>query len=471
MAELATGGAGGGTAAPVASTGSAPASSGLSGTLGAAPSPTSASDLSNQSMESAVDALLSGSDAAAAPAPATEPTTGAEGAGANAPPEADGASAQVAPPVDAASDAADDPDAPDDDLEAAQADEGKPQNLLDLKRPRGQRIYGAYKQFKALTDALGHEPTVEEVQEHLAAYSDRLAMEDEFASGDPSAHVNFLNYWHGTNPQAFTQLAQQMPDYLAQTNQQAYVQLAMPVINRFLNQLYQNAQTEQNGDLKKALLYAARMNDWYLNGTYRDDANLPVVPDNLTQREAQIQAGLAQINQFQQSQAASAASQWSQALDNAHTSTVSNEVQKALEPLKSALPQRLYKAAERDFAEAIRDHIAKDVEGERIYNIQRNQAQRRMSREDLASLQSAYSQRVSRAVRALAPGFLKEAGIAAKTASTQRNAALQAAVTAGTAPSSAGAPVPQSILPTPKQYASRTEQMEASIDALLGLKR
>lgn len=467
MADLAGG------SAPSTSTGSAPVSGGGSTPSSVVSSPSSASDLSNSSLDSAVDSLLASpsSGEGASPTPSTGDAT--PGATQEAPATDAGAtSAAPAPEEQAPQTQAevdlDDPDAPDDDLEAVQADSATPQNLLDLKRPRGQRIYGAYKQFKEISERLGEELTPESAQAYKEAYSDRLAMEDEFASGDPAAQQNWLQYWHGANPQAFGSLMNRMADYLAASDANAYVAMAQPVINRFLNQLYVNAQREQNAELKKAMTYTARMVDYYLNGDYRKDEQLPRVPDNLTQREQAIQAQMNQINQFNRQQAQSQLAAWNQSLDSANDSALSAETTKALEPLKSTLTDRLFKAAERDFREAIRDHISKDVEGNRIYNIQRNQTMRAPTQDAVAALASAYSQRVSRAVRTIGPRFLKEAGVAAQKAATQRQTALQASADAGRGVQTQGAPTTQSVLPSPQQFASRGEQMEASIDAILG---
>ena len=128
-------------------------------------------------------------------------------------------------------------------------------------------------------------------------------------------------------------------------------------------------------------------------------------------------------------------------------------------------------AAQKDFKEAVQQHLAKDVEGDRMYQIQWQKAQSTLSREDQERLASQFAQRASRAVRALAPKFLKELGVQAKANNDQRHAALAASAQQGNAPVGGGAPTQRSIAPTPKQYASRGDQFDDMLGSLLGSTR
>jgi hypothetical protein len=422
------------------------------------------SPASDSSLESTIDSLL---------ASPTEETPGDGQAAQQSQPDVTSTSPQAEDAVvQAAEDPADLPDDEDDtDLDAGIADTAKTANLLDLKQPRGKRIYGAYKQYKAISESLGRELTVEDAKQHMEAFTDKVLMEHEFTSGEPASQLNFINFWNNTDPQAFAGVAAQLPEYLATQNQQAYNQMALPVVQRYINHMYVRAKQETDPNKQKAMLYMARMADWDLNDSYKSDDQLPNAPSAVAQQTTWVQQQLGQLQAQQAQQQAYQVNQWNQNLDSANNSALNAEISKIMEPAKANLPQRLFKAAEKEFAEAVREHLAKDVEGERLATVQRQQAQRRMSSDDIASLSSQYAQRASRAVRSLAPKLLKELGVQAKAASTAQHTALAASTAAGKAPNGAGAPVQQSIVPGQRQYASKSEQMESMLDGLLGVKK
>jgi hypothetical protein len=465
--------------APAPSTSVSLGSSTPSSSPASTPTSSPGSDTGDHSLSAAIDSLLSApapatgagleaggtGDGAAAPAPAQSPVPSPEAPADTEPPPAAGEEGAVEV----------DDDGDDTDIDTAQTNEATPTNALDLKTPRGKRIYGGYKAYKALTEALGRDLTVAEAQDHIAAYSDKLAMEHEFADvapTNPAAAANWLQYWHQTSPEGMANVARQMADYFANTGDKgAYVALAQPIINRYVNNLYNQATAEANPEIKKAMLFAARMVDWHTSGQYREDAALPTAPDALAQREQAVQQQWQQVQQFQQQQTVANQTYWNQQLDATNNSALEQAVVSTLEPLKSALPSRLYKAACNDFYGTIQQHLAKDVEGERIYNINRNRAAQRMSSEDQQALTGQFAQRAQRAATALKGQFLKEYGATAQRQSTQRHQALAAAATAGKAPQTAGAPISQSITSSNRQYTSKVERMEGTIDELLGVKK
>ena len=396
---------------------------------------------------------------AVAPATSPEQTPGAE-----APAEGDQAAEE-----DPLAELAIDDDTADDE---ALADPAKP-NLLDLKKPRGQRIYQSYKAYKAFSEALGHEPTVEDIQDYYTAFSDQAAMVDEFLSGDPAKAANFAAYWNGLDPtgNAMSNLAGALPDFLANSgNQNAYMALAMPIINRFIQTQYALAQRETVPELRDRRLFMAQMADWAVNDKFRQGADLAqAATPQLDQREAQVNAKFQQIQQYEAAQHEQANTAFLQSVDAAADSALQAAVDPIMKPLQAALPKRVFDATKREFTEAVKQHLAKDVEANRLAAIRANQALRTRSSEDQEALVSAYLQRASRAIRALAPAFLKEAGVAAVTQNAQTHTQLAQQAKAGAAPNAAGRPVVQSILPTPQQYASKGDQMDATIDQLLGL--
>lgn len=407
-------------------------------------------------MESTIDELLKGGiqqEEKAAPAAVETPKPAVE---------------EAKPPVEGVEDPQDE-FAPDDDLDAAQEDAAKP-NLLDLKQPRGKRIYQSYKAYKQIAEAVGQELTPESAKQHFESHADKLAMEAEFTSGDPAQVGNWLGYWNSVSPQAMNSAAAQMPDLLAQHNPQAYQAMAVPVLTRYIHALYNRAQQEADPERQKAMLYTAQMADWDLFGSFKKADELKAAPGPLDEREAQVQQGLKRIEDFNKEQQNARSREWYSGVQKANNSVLEADVDKALAPLKPTLAGRVYSAAKRDFIEAVEQHLNKDVDGQRIFNLQVSRTQ--MTQQGQEAITAAFTQRASRAVRALAPGFLKEAGIAAQARSEERHTALASAQAAGTAPAGAGVPVKQSIANVPqKQYASKGEQMDATIDDLFGVKR
>ena len=81
--------------------------------------------------------------------------------------------------------------------------EDKP-GFIDQKR--WDQVYPSHKFVRALQKpieegGIGHLPSVEEVQQYYSAYADRIAMESDFAAGDPQTAAEFVNRWFGPDEQ------------------------------------------------------------------------------------------------------------------------------------------------------------------------------------------------------------------------------------------------------------------------------
>lgn len=427
----------------------------------------SASTDANPSLDNAVDSIL-------APEPATpveatpQPEVTAPTPDTPASPTVETPSTTETETPKEAAPEADEDNLDDSDLDAKLEDQTQAVNPLDLKSSRGKRIYQSYKQFKAISDATGEDLTVERVSAMRDAFVDREAMEYEFAAADPTKTRNFVEFWNKTSPEGMTKMAETLPDTLAQVNPGAYIHMALPVLNRYTNALYQRAQIEANPEIKESLLYAARMLDWDLNSKYRQDAEINTPQPQVDPRAAEVDRRYNEIQRFQQSQTETTRNSWITNLDETNSRMLDAESDRVLAPLKAAYPsETTYKAVRRDFIEAVIAQVAKDQNSEQLYQIQRNRALAKMSSEDIPAIAKHYEQRASRVIRALAPSFLKESGVAAKVQSDSRNQSLATAAAAGKGPQGQGAPVPQSITPTGR-FASKGEQMDAQIDALFG---
>jgi len=213
------------------------------------------------------------------------------------------------------------------------------------------------------------------------------------------------------------------------------------------------------------------MADYDLRGDFRPADQLKAVPQatQVDQREAAINQKLSQITQYEQQQANNRTQNFVSQVNASKDSALDKAVEPVLKSLKATLPARVYAATANDFKDAVKQHLAKDADAQRLFDIRMNQSMRTMSSEDKETLTNQFMQRASRAIRTLAPAFLKEAGVAAVSQNTQVHKQLEQQTAAGAAPNSAGRPVQQSIIPTTQQFASRGEEMESKLDALLGV--
>lgn len=424
-------------------------------------------------MDSQIDALFT-AEPTVAETPASAPTdAGAAAAPAVETPVPETPETPIDPAAPPAEEEEVDPIADElaaeDDTETdAALQEGKATNPLDLASSRGQRIYRSYKAYKDISDAVGQDLTPEIAKTHFESFTDKLAMDEDFKASTPESAGNFLAYWNNASPQGMATMAAQMPQLMLQHNQEAYRALALPVITNYISSLYARAAVEQNKEIKDNLTYTARMAEWDLTGKFRDDAAIAAAPQ-IDPRAAQIDQRWNQIQAYDRQQQANARGAWEQNLAQTNDSTLVTEADRVLAPLQKALPSaKLFEAARGAFINAVKDHLSKDSEGERAFNLSRASAAQRLSSEDIKTLNSAFAARAIRAIRTLAPAFLKEAGVSVKSQSAQRRTTLEAAQQAGKGPTGSGAPVPQSIVPgTPKQYRSQGEKMEDMLDTLL----
>ena len=120
--------------------------------------------------------------------------------------------------------------------------------------------------------------------------------------------------------------------------------------------------------------------------------------------------------------------------------------------------------------EGIKVVFANDFDAQRLFNVQLNKSQGTRSDRDVESLKNLFMSRASRAIRQLAPALLKEVGAPVVNQNAQTHAALAASAQAGVSPNTGGQPRSQSIASTPAQYASKSEQLDSTIDAILGTK-
>lgn len=298
-----------------------------------------------------------------------------------------------------------------------------------------------------------------------SAYSDRLAMEHDFSSGDPANASTFIQNWNAFSPAGMTTVAAKLPEFLAQANPAGYNAMAGPVIQRFIDYAYQAANGEQNADRKGYLQGVARAMEWwatggYDNGTYRSDSfPQQAAPNAIEQRLAASEAELRRIR------GEGADTQWNTFIGGVHSdiqNAVAAEVEKALAPIKPHYPNTLaYESVRSSFYERLKHALAADAVGKRQYDVAQERTRRTQNPADKTNLINLYTTQVKRAMQTLRGPFLAEAGKGIKAVSDNRHAQLQRGA-AQTAPTSGGAPRQQSIAgPLAREKSETTAEYQA----------
>lgn len=358
-------------------------------------------------------------------------------------------------------------EAPEPPEEEEEEQEGEPrQNLLDLKKPRGQRIYGAYKAFKAMTEALGFEPTVDQLRAYVERFNDTEAMEADFNSPNPADVENFALNWNEKSPQGMVNFAAILPDFLARHNAAAYAQMARPVILRYANALYERAQDPTlDENLRKALLGTAQTIELDFTGRYRT-ADAP--RDPLSDRERALEAKEAQIRAWEQQQQQARIDRYRSEVNRSIDEELGKRIEEALAPIKTQLQSHptIYRAVRNDFLNEIRSKVSSNSEGMRQLSLRFERSALRPTETDKNDLVRLYASMADSVIKALAPRYIREASFALK-AEADRAHETHGRAAANVMPASAGAPKP--TLPKLPQGASASEALSAKIDALLGI--
>lgn len=345
--------------------------------------------------------------------------------------------------------------------------EEKTPNMLDLKSSRGKRIYAGYKGWRDLTNTLGYEPSIDELKEFHRTHTERMAMEHEFTSADPRAAVNWAQNWNKTSPQGMATVAAVLPDVLASMNSEAYVHMAVPVLNRFANALYERAQTELNAETKARIVDAARIVESQISGRWRTDEELNKPVDPLAAREQAIAEQMKQIQTFQQQQAEDRWGGFVRDTDSAIDKAVDEEVAKGLEPLAKAFKDspKAFQALRNDYRAQVID-LAQKAEGAfRTFQIRYEQARRTMAETDRAEIVRQFRGMVTRSVAATRANFIRDAAGSLVKANQAQRANLQQAATKA-APAASNAPAQRSMT----SPMTKGKSADALIDELLGVR-
>lgn len=343
-------------------------------------------------------------------------------------------------------------------------DDGQKPAIPNLDESRWKRVHAGYKWTQEVGKALGIVgedgrvdlslfPSMDEVKGMRGAYSDRIAMEHDFASADPQNAQTFIENWNQFSPQGMAAVAERLPEILATANQQAYQAMASPVLGRFLDFMYKAPQVE-DGALRQRLLDAARVTEWWLNGMpqqggYRSDQDIQTAtrPALVSPQEQSLAAREARVREYEQRTATAAWTGFTNAVNERIRADVSTEVETALKPLKPLYPNQVSYEAVRDrFQNQFQQALKQDTIGQRQFDVAVERARASRSEADRDQLTAQYVQMVKRAIHAVRGKFITEASAGIKQNSDARHSALQKSASK-VGPASAGAPRPQSVMP------------------------
>jgi hypothetical protein len=352
---------------------------------------------------------------------------------------------------------------------AAEPSEDEKPQIENLTDSRWKTVHAGYKYVRELGKALGLVgedgrvdlslfPPIEQVQGMQTAYSDRMAMEHDFASADPQNAAQFIDNWNQFSPQGMQTVAAQLPDYLAKSNPDAYRAVAAPVLQRALDYMYsRGAQFEDEG-MRKYVLDSARAMEWWLaggpdapQGSYRSDDQIQALmsqrpgaaPNQTEQRLAEAQRQLQSLNKQ------TADARWNgfyqAAVADIHQG-IATDVEKTLSPLKPHYPNELtFNAVKNDFLGQVQKVMDKDSAGRRQYDLAVERARRTQTESDREAIKSAWLNMTRRAIHTIRGKFIAEASKGIVQASNAKHAAL-AKSASKVGPASGGAPRQQSIV-------------------------
>jgi hypothetical protein len=339
-----------------------------------------------------------------------------------------------------------------------------------VPKNRWDHVYGVYKQAKAIEQALGSVPSVEEIQTFSRAYENTQLMMSDIESGDESRVGNFVKYWSKKSETALPQLVSQSIDTLATTSPEQYNVLVDHFEDQIVSRMYEKAaQMKAARDpYYQKYLFGVQSLDYQRSKGYREDDDI-VPPDPVQQkleRASQIER-----NQRERDVRASneAATLFRQGVDGDITAARTASVDQALTPIAEQ-----YKGKPTLF-NAIQDNLTKQavkmVTENRVFQAKyqplRERAERTRNVELADEAIKAYKNQFELAVKKLAPSILKEANSRIVAENQAKHAAAKASA-AKREPSGTGSPVSPKITNGKYQSAAEKRDLFSAVDGLFG---
>lgn len=347
--------------------------------------------------------------------------------------------------------------------EEAIEDDGQRPEIPNLTESRWKTVHAGYKYTQEIGRALGLVgedgrvdismfPPAQEVQAMREAYSDRIAMEHDFASGDPQNAEQWLQNWHGFSDKGMGAVAAAMPRFLAANQPQAYQAMATPVLHSFLDYMYRMGTQQEDPQVRDYILNGARAAEWWLKGgpnggTYRTDQDIlkPQAPQP-SPLERELASSRQQLAQIQQRSQQAQQAHFADSVNGVIGTQMDSSIDQALSPLKAFYPNPVsFTAVRNEFINRLQQQLQGDAIGRRQFAIAMERAQATRNQEDQQALVSHYMTMARRAVNAVRGKFISEASKGIVQNSNARHEQLAAAASK-VGPTSAGTPHRQSIV-------------------------
>ena len=335
-----------------------------------------------------------------------------------------------------------------------------------LATTRGKRIYAAFKAQQILSKApeeggIGYAPTVEQIKDFHQAFTDKQAMVADFHSGTPEAAEQWAKFWFGADQNGAYRdgaldVASKIPDFLAQSNVEAYTRLAQPVIERYadaaITRFMDKALAEGEPAKREQYYMAAQYLHHDLFGKYFDPkskgASSAMQPqaDAIDERLRRAEAAEQRVQQAQNQQRQAAVQAFGSEIDGKVQDALNSDIEQALAKIKDSVHPKAFAGMKAQFLSEVKADIDKNREAKRLFEIAKAEAVRTGDKSRIANLVRQYRQTALNPILSRRAEYITAAGLAVKSESDARHAQLQRSASK-TAPASTGAPVPQDIRP------------------------
>lgn len=335
------------------------------------------------------------------------------------------------PPVGPPAQPEEEPD-PDDDL--SNPDRMSRDGKLHYYKPsRIAKFKQAYEAWRTVQEAVPG-ATVDVIRENYNTAAATDEMVADFHSGNVEP---FVKFWAEENPQTFTQVMMNAPQYLAQNNPQAYHALETRLLTKKIDALYRDGQQKNDPNL----IAVAQNLDLMTTGKFRDMTKAQPV-DMLAEREAELSRREQAIQQQIQRERMGRTQAFLQAADTAAEQAVTGLVEKAFQrpELKMFEGKPQMKWMKRDLLEKIKEAENANAPWLQQYNAQRKQAEARPSEQSKTALVAKKEQFAKEVIARHLKRVIDDAtgDILSKSAAAHSK---RSAAAARTEPANAAAPV------------------------------
>ena len=345
-------------------------------------------------------------------------------------------------------------------VEMAKDDRGRP--FFKLRANRYRTFHDAHKTVRALEPIFGQPLTPDTAPKVIGqAVSDAQGWSNfrsDFVSADPQAQGEVVNYLLNRAEQAVRSgetsqdplipFSQQFVSTLRERNSAAYAQLAAPVLQDIISEIYQEAVN--GGD--ENLLRSVQRIDHKINGGYRTADEIKAGLDPTTQRERLLQQREQRLQQEESRRMTEQWQNWVGIVERNEQAQVASAIDAALQgdaPKFEKYP-KLFADVKESLRKAVYDNIKADAILQNALSSGMQRAHRASSaavRDQIANeLIGRVINRAQMVIRDQKADIIRERAKALKAQSDANHQRRQQAVKQ-TAPSGGGTPVRRSIVP------------------------